>query len=193
MVVVLLPSSPSPASAVSTRGCGVSLYVSGCGARYRRTGRRRARPRSAEDVNPPPSWPSAVPASSTATSPPSTSLDPDSPSEVEQRWRRQFQHPPVVIDSPFRTVADPIAAYVQERLRVPPTDRGDRARDRRPGVVRPPAQNQASGCRRCSRRTPVASRSLFQPGSPAGPGEGLTAAATVRTSARCAPPRRCGR
>ncbi len=48
-------------------------------------------------------------------------FDPDAPSEVERRWRSQFPGIPlVVIDSPFRTVADPIAVYVQERLRQPP-------------------------------------------------------------------------
>lgn len=44
--------------------------------------------------------------------------DPDEPSNVEQRWHRQFPRVPlVVIDSPFRTVADPIAVYVADRVR----------------------------------------------------------------------------
>ncbi|MCC6381361.1 MAG: APC family permease [Dehalococcoidia bacterium] len=48
-------------------------------------------------------------------------VDPDEPSTVAQRWGRQFPHVPlVVIDSPYRTVADPIAVYVNDRLRDPP-------------------------------------------------------------------------
>lgn len=44
-------------------------------------------------------------------------VDPDEPSTVEQRWRDQFPDVPlVVIDSPYRTAADPIAAYVDDRL-----------------------------------------------------------------------------
>lgn len=45
-------------------------------------------------------------------------MDPDQPSTVEVRWRHQFPNIPlVVIDSPFRTVADPIAGYVADRVR----------------------------------------------------------------------------
>jgi len=48
-------------------------------------------------------------------------VDPDEPSTVEERWHRQFPHIPlVVIDSPYRTVADPIVHYVHDRLRVAP-------------------------------------------------------------------------
>ncbi|MBA4181575.1 MAG: amino acid permease [Anaerolinea sp.] len=48
-------------------------------------------------------------------------VDPDTPSTVEQRWSQQFPGIPlVVIDSPYRTVADPIASYVNDRLRQPP-------------------------------------------------------------------------
>lgn len=48
-------------------------------------------------------------------------VDPDIASTVEQRWARQFPSIPlVVIDSPFRTVADPIARYVDDRLRRAP-------------------------------------------------------------------------
>lgn len=48
-------------------------------------------------------------------------VDPDEPSQVEERWHRQFPNVPlVIIDSPFRTVADPIAAYVNDRLRQAP-------------------------------------------------------------------------
>ena len=44
--------------------------------------------------------------------------DPDDPSDLERRWYTQFPGIPlVVIDSPYRTVADPIAVYVTERLR----------------------------------------------------------------------------
>jgi amino acid transporter len=50
-------------------------------------------------------------------------VDPDEPSTVEDNWDRQFPDIPlVVIDSPFRTVADPIAMYVNDRLRRPPHD-----------------------------------------------------------------------
>ena len=50
-------------------------------------------------------------------------VDPDEPSNVEENWNRQFPDIPlVVIDSPFRTVADPIAMYVNDRLRQPPHD-----------------------------------------------------------------------
>jgi hypothetical protein len=48
-------------------------------------------------------------------------VDPDAPSDVEERWHRQFLHVPlVVIDSPFRTVTDPLAAYIDDRLREAP-------------------------------------------------------------------------
>lgn len=49
-------------------------------------------------------------------------VDPDEPSTVEERWHTQFPNIPlVVIDSPFRTVSDPIAAYIDDRLRSTPT------------------------------------------------------------------------
>ena len=48
-------------------------------------------------------------------------VDPDEESTVEQRWQAQFPSIPlVVIDSPYRTVADPIAVYVNDRLREAP-------------------------------------------------------------------------
>ncbi len=48
-------------------------------------------------------------------------VDPDEPSTVEENWDRQFLDIPlVVIDSPFRTVSEPIAVYVNDRLREPP-------------------------------------------------------------------------
>lgn len=48
-------------------------------------------------------------------------VDPDAPSTVEARWRRQFPDIPLVlISSPFRTVADPIARYVDDRLKHAP-------------------------------------------------------------------------
>ena len=48
-------------------------------------------------------------------------VDPDAPSTVEERWHRQFPSIPlVVIDSPYRAVADPIARYVDDRLREVP-------------------------------------------------------------------------
>ncbi|MEX0781624.1 MAG: APC family permease [Dehalococcoidia bacterium] len=48
-------------------------------------------------------------------------VDPDEPSNVEENWDRQFPDIPlVVIDSPFRTVSDPIAVYVNDRLRQAP-------------------------------------------------------------------------
>jgi len=48
-------------------------------------------------------------------------VDPDEPSHVAERWHRQFPDVPlVVIDSPFRTVSDPIASYVDDRLRQAP-------------------------------------------------------------------------
>jgi hypothetical protein len=44
-------------------------------------------------------------------------FDPDEPSTVAMRWRRQVPNIPlVVIDSPYRTVTDPIAAYITDRL-----------------------------------------------------------------------------
>ena len=40
---------------------------------------------------------------------------------MEERWARQFPGVPLVlIDSPYRTVADPIASYVNDRLRRAP-------------------------------------------------------------------------
>jgi amino acid transporter len=48
-------------------------------------------------------------------------VDPDEPSTVADRWARQFPSIPlVVIDSPFRTVADPIANYVRDLAHLPP-------------------------------------------------------------------------
>jgi amino acid transporter len=48
-------------------------------------------------------------------------VDPDEPSTVEEQWHSQFPNIPlVVIDSPYRTVADPIAAYVADRVRKAP-------------------------------------------------------------------------
>ena len=48
-------------------------------------------------------------------------VDPDEPSNVEARWAQQFPGVPlVIIDSPYRTVADPIASYVNDRLRRAP-------------------------------------------------------------------------
>jgi hypothetical protein len=48
-------------------------------------------------------------------------VDPDEPSGVAERWHLQFPDVPLVlIDSPFRTVADPIAAYVDDRLKAAP-------------------------------------------------------------------------
>jgi amino acid transporter len=48
-------------------------------------------------------------------------VDPDAPSTVESRWVKQFPSIPlVVIASPFRTVADPIARYVDDRLKRAP-------------------------------------------------------------------------
>jgi hypothetical protein len=48
-------------------------------------------------------------------------VDPDEPSTVEAQWHLQFPRIPlVVIDSPYRTVADPIAAYVADRVRKAP-------------------------------------------------------------------------
>ncbi len=48
-------------------------------------------------------------------------VDPDEPSTVEEYWGRQFPDVPlVVIDSPFRTVSDPIAVYIDDRLQQAP-------------------------------------------------------------------------
>ena len=48
-------------------------------------------------------------------------IDPEDRSSVEEQWQRQFPNIPlVIIDSPFRTVADPIALYVNDLLREPP-------------------------------------------------------------------------
>jgi hypothetical protein len=48
-------------------------------------------------------------------------VDPDEPSSVEERWEQQFPNVRlVIIDSPFRTVSDPLAAYVDDRLREAP-------------------------------------------------------------------------
>ncbi len=48
-------------------------------------------------------------------------VDPDQPSTVEERWHRQFPDVPlIIIESPYRTVADPIAAYVRDRLHEAP-------------------------------------------------------------------------
>lgn len=45
-------------------------------------------------------------------------VDSEEVSDVEERWDAQFPHIPlVVIDSPFRTVTDPLAAYIDDRLR----------------------------------------------------------------------------
>lgn len=46
------------------------------------------------------------------------SSDPDEPSPIPLRWEQQFPGVPlVVIDSPYRTVAEPVAAYIVDRLR----------------------------------------------------------------------------
>jgi hypothetical protein len=51
------------------------------------------------------------------------SLDPDHPSDVAERWARQFPGIRlIVIDSPFRTLADPIASYVVSLARQRPYD-----------------------------------------------------------------------
>lgn len=48
-------------------------------------------------------------------------VDPDEPSHVAENWENQFPHIRlVIIDSPFRTVSDPLAAYVDDRLREAP-------------------------------------------------------------------------
>jgi amino acid transporter len=44
-------------------------------------------------------------------------VDPDDPSDVSDRWGIHFPEiPMVVIDSPYRTIADPLAAYIDARL-----------------------------------------------------------------------------
>jgi amino acid transporter len=44
-------------------------------------------------------------------------IDPDERSTVAERWRKQVPGVPmVVIESPYRTVSDPIAAYVKDQL-----------------------------------------------------------------------------
>lgn len=48
-------------------------------------------------------------------------VDPDEPSDVEQRWRTQFPGIPLtIIDSPYRTVTDPLAAYILDELKRSP-------------------------------------------------------------------------
>jgi hypothetical protein len=48
-------------------------------------------------------------------------VDPDERSTVADRWNQQFPGIPlVVIDWPFRTVADPIASYINDRLKESP-------------------------------------------------------------------------
>lgn len=48
-------------------------------------------------------------------------FDPEERSRVEERWGRQFPEIPlVVIDSPYRTVADPIALYAIDVVHEPP-------------------------------------------------------------------------
>jgi hypothetical protein len=48
-------------------------------------------------------------------------VDPDQPDDLDQRWARQFPRIPlVVIDSPYRNVADPFLRYVEDRLHEPP-------------------------------------------------------------------------
>jgi len=50
-------------------------------------------------------------------------VDADEPSTVAHRWPTHFPNVPlVVIDSPYRNVADPIAVYVREQLKAPPHD-----------------------------------------------------------------------
>ena len=45
-------------------------------------------------------------------------VDSEEQSDIEARWDTQFPNVPlVVIDSPFRTVTDPLAAYIDDRLR----------------------------------------------------------------------------
>jgi amino acid transporter len=48
-------------------------------------------------------------------------FDPDARSTLKQRWQAQFPRLPLVlIDSPYRTVADPIASYAEELVHEPP-------------------------------------------------------------------------
>ncbi|WP_322819355.1 APC family permease [Tepidiforma sp.] len=48
-------------------------------------------------------------------------VDPDQPDDLDEQWAKQFPHIPlVVIDSPYRNVADPFLRYVEDRLREPP-------------------------------------------------------------------------
>jgi len=48
-------------------------------------------------------------------------VDPEDRSSTVERWRQQFPNIPlVVIDSPYRTVAEPIALYVNDLLHEPP-------------------------------------------------------------------------
>ncbi|MEO8540905.1 MAG: amino acid permease, partial [bacterium] len=48
-------------------------------------------------------------------------VDPDQPSTVAERWVHQFPNIPlIVIDSPFRTVADPVANYIQDLAHIAP-------------------------------------------------------------------------
>ena len=48
-------------------------------------------------------------------------VDPDQPSVVAERWQRQFPNIRlIVIDSPYRTLAEPIASYVTQLAHQPP-------------------------------------------------------------------------
>jgi hypothetical protein len=48
-------------------------------------------------------------------------VDPDAPSTVEDRWNSQFPNVPLVlIESPYRTAAEPIAAYVDDLVKRAP-------------------------------------------------------------------------
>jgi len=48
-------------------------------------------------------------------------VDPDEVCTLDERWQAQFPHLPLVlIDSPYRAVAEPIAAYVSDRVHEPP-------------------------------------------------------------------------
>lgn len=48
-------------------------------------------------------------------------VDAEAPTDLIERWDRQFPNVPlVVIDSPYRTVSDPLAAYIDDRLRQGP-------------------------------------------------------------------------
>jgi len=63
-------------------------------------------------------------------------VDPDTRSTVEDRWAQQFPAIPlVVIDSPYRNVSDPIARYIDDRLKRAPYDRRHGASARRPALV----------------------------------------------------------